>query len=253
MKGTFGAILRRPLLLFAVVSTTMMFVPIATSLSTSAATTTTSMPASLVCNIVPSASVRIDSRSYPCVVTTHVGASFSIRFNAGQRWSDPRISPPSLLVTKISLSSDGPTTVTLRAISVGTSTVTSTGRPICAKGVACPMYVILWNLDVIVSAHRTSRTFDVNGSSAGQHLTLHRGDLLRVQLAASTMYTWTEPTSSKPLLVRRLSGAPGAAASALFVAAAGGRVMVSAVSNPTCYPRCLPPSRVFEVTITVVD
>lgn len=252
MKGTFGAFLKRPLLIVAVLSATTLFVPVATSISASAATTTTSAVPP-VCNIVPSASVKILSRSFPCVVETHVGASFSIRFNAGQEWSAPRISPPLLQVSKISRSSTGPTTVTLRALSVGSTSVTSTGRPSCAKGRACPMYLILWKLDVVVSARASGSRVNVTSSNAGQHITLHRGDLLNVQLAATTLYTWTEPTSSQPALVRRLSGRSGSSANALFVAVSAGRVMVSAVANPTCYPSCLPPSRLFELTVTVVN
>lgn len=248
MKGTLGAFLKRPLLVVAILSATTLFVPVATSISTSAATSV----APLACNIVPSASVKILSRSIPCVVSTRVGARFTVRFNAGQQWSAPRVSPSLLQVNKISRSSTGPTTVTLRALSVGSTTVTATGHPICAKGVNCPMNVILWTLDVVVSAHGSGSTVSVTVANTGASITLHRGDFLNVQLSGTTMYTWTEPTSSNPTLVRRLSGTSGSTASALFAAVAVGRVMVSAVDNPTCYPACLPPSRLFEVTLTIV-
>ncbi len=258
--------MKRSLLFVAVLLATLLFVPTITAVSqSSAAVTTTTSPTTSTtsattsptprfpCNVVASASVEVLSRSNPCVVLTHVGASFSIRFNAGQHWSVPRLSAPLLLVVKIATSTNGPTTMTVRALSSGTGTLTSMGRPICAKGIACPMYLILWSLDVVVSTHRDAPRVSVNAANSAQHITLHLGGLLRVALAGTTIYTWTEPTSSNAATLRRLAGTSGSTAHALFVATSTGRVMVSAVHNPTCYPACLPPSRLFEVVITVIN
>jgi hypothetical protein len=88
-------------------------------------------------------------------------------------------------------------------------------------------------------------------ADSGRRLNLRRGDRLVVNLTGSAIYTWTEPTSSDGVVLPRSVASPGATASATFVAAADGESTVSATANPNCYPQCLPPSRLFQVTISI--
>jgi hypothetical protein len=96
-----------------------------------------------------------------------------------------------------------------------------------------------------------SGTTTVTEADSGRSYQLHRGDRLVVNLAGPAIYTWTEPASSNGAVLSRTSGSPGASAGAVFVAAAGGQAVVSATATPNCYPRCLPPTRLFQVNVSV--
>lgn len=95
------------------------------------------------------------------------------------------------------------------------------------------------------------RSILVTQTQSGDHFVLHRGDHLIVRLASSSLYTWSAPASSNGAVLRRSTATSGASASATFVALATGQVEVRAVDNPTCYPQCLPPSRLFVITVRV--
>jgi len=102
----------------------------------------------------------------------------------------------------------------------------------------------------IVTAARP-RTIVVDQTQSGGHYMLHRGDHLIVRLASSPLYAWSAPTSSNEVVLVRIGATAGASASATFVAKASGQAEVNAVDNPTCYPQCLPPSRLFTVSVRV--
>ena len=102
----------------------------------------------------------------------------------------------------------------------------------------------------IVTAARP-RTIVVDQTQSGGHYMLHRGDHLIVRLASSPLYAWSAPTSSNEVALMRIEATAGASASATFVAKAPGQAEVNAVDNPTCYPQCLPPSRLFTVSVRV--
>jgi hypothetical protein len=91
----------------------------------------------------------------------------------------------------------------------------------------------------------------VTQADSGHSYALHTGDLLVVQLSGPSIYTWTEPSSSDPLVLQRTGGSSGATANATFVVSGKGMVNVTATDNPNCYPQCLSPSRLFEVTVSV--
>jgi len=97
-----------------------------------------------------------------------------------------------------------------------------------------------------------SRTITVTQADSGRSYALHRGDHLIVQLTGPSFYIWTEPSSSNQAVLQRTGGSTGATASAAFVARSTGKATVSAIDNPNCYPQCLPPSRLFEVGVSVV-
>ena len=102
----------------------------------------------------------------------------------------------------------------------------------------------------IVTAARP-RTLVVDQNQSGGHYVLHRGDHLIVRLASSSLYAWSAPTSSNDVVLVRIGATAGASASATFVAKAPGQAEVNAVDTPTCYPQCLPPSRLFTVSVRV--
>jgi hypothetical protein len=81
---------------------------------------------------------------------------------------------------------------------------------------------------------------------------LHRGDHLVARLTSPPIYRWTEPASSDESVLQRSRGSSGASAEGVFVATADGRSSVTATDDPTCYPGCLPPSRLFELSVSVV-
>ena len=92
----------------------------------------------------------------------------------------------------------------------------------------------------------------------GRTITVHRGDVVEVDLSApQNAMRWTEPQSTDETVVRRSSGAARSdgSASAVFGAAQDGNAGIFASRMPACYfstPRCLPPQRIdFQVTIVV--
>lgn len=97
----------------------------------------------------------------------------------------------------------------------------------------------------------TARTILVTQALSGGHYVLQRGDQLIVRLASPSLYTWSAPTSSNEVVLHRSGATSGPSATATFTARAVGRTEVTAVDNPTCYPQCLPPSRLFVITVRV--
>jgi hypothetical protein len=97
----------------------------------------------------------------------------------------------------------------------------------------------------------TGRTITLTQADSGRSITLHRGDRLDVELSGPSLYAWTEPTSSKSAVLLRRSGSSGTEASGLFQAVRTGKTTVSAFDNPKCYPMCLPPSLLFDVSVSI--
>ncbi len=95
-------------------------------------------------------------------------------------------------------------------------------------------------------------TITVRDADSGRTFVVHRGDQLIVQLSGPSLYTWDEPVSSDDPVLHRTTGSSGASATATFVAAAPGHARVAATDNPNCYPRCLPPTRLFQIDVSVV-
>ncbi|MHB8380086.1 MAG: M15 family metallopeptidase domain-containing protein [Acidimicrobiales bacterium] len=95
------------------------------------------------------------------------------------------------------------------------------------------------------------RSITVTQADSGKRITMNKGDRLFIQLSGPTIYTWTEPASSNGAVLARTAGSSGSAATATFVATSTGDVRVTSVDNPNCYPQCLPPSRLFSLTVSV--
>jgi hypothetical protein len=93
---------------------------------------------------------------------------------------------------------------------------------------------------------------------SGRTITVHRGDVVEVDLSAPVNGSrWTEPQSTDQTVARRTSGAAqtDGSAYAVFGAAGDGNARVWASRMPACSfstPRCYPPVGIdFQVTIVV--
>lgn len=255
MKGTFVAFHRHALTTIAVLCVSAMFVPVNAG-ATSLVTTTTS-PATVLtptCGVVPTSAVRIVSKGEPCVVTTHVGGAFDVELRAGFKWHLPVSSSRAVGVSAISLAPSGQRGLVARVkgLRVGTALVSSSGVIVCAPGKACPDLALYWSLRVIVTASSsTSAKVAMNNNDSGRRYILHVGDRVHLALAALSLYSWTEPTSSSESVLERTGGSRGHQAIANFVATTPGRASVMAVENPNCSPACLPPTHLFQVIVIV--
>lgn len=91
-------------------------------------------------------------------------------------------------------------------------------------------------------------------SQSGESVRLHLGERLIVRLSGTTNYIWTAVTSSNLHVLSPVSAPPASAGStsATFVASALGGARVTAIENPNCYPACLPPSRLFTLSVSVI-
>ena len=87
-------------------------------------------------------------------------------------------------------------------------------------------------------------------ADSGRTIVLAQGDLLTVRLIASPM-VWAKAVSSDPRVVVSVPEMNPVAGLFVFRASAPGSARVTAVGNPSCYPQCLMPSRLFYVNVTV--
>jgi hypothetical protein len=88
-------------------------------------------------------------------------------------------------------------------------------------------------------------------ADSDHHYVLAIGDLLSVRLFTSPL-VWTTAASSDPRVLAQLSEMNPVAGNFVFRAIASGSARVTSVGNPSCYPQCLMPSRLFFVTVTVL-
>lgn len=103
-----------------------------------------------------------------------------------------------------------------------------------------------------IAATRAPRTISVSAADSGRTFRLHRGDRVVVHLRGSSPYTWSEPVATPARVLKRLNGSAGAITSTTFVASSPGRATVRASESAICYPQCLPPTRLFTITVRVV-
>jgi hypothetical protein len=206
------------------------------------------------CDVQPHAGVQINTTVFPCLVTVKVGTLVKIAFDAGWHWSEPRSSSGAVQIHEISTSSNGAISAVVLAAKVGRATMASTGFIICKADVACPALARLWSVRFNVTGTAVaSHTVTVTNSQSGQGATVHVGDHIVLHLAGSSLYSWSSPASSKSTVLRLDSSAMKSGdLRAVFTAVTVGTSRVSAVENPNCYPQCLPPSRIFDVAVTVV-
>lgn len=98
--------------------------------------------------------VVLDKGSDGSSVTVVRGSRLRVELKAGgaMRWSaivaSPTVGP--LARRSDSQSPDGSSRAVFTAIAAGRATLTSTGAPICAPDMACPQYLVLWRVSVVV-------------------------------------------------------------------------------------------------------
>ena len=222
-----------------------------TSSSTNSAATTTE-PAAPPCGVVTNPDVVITSRIGPCAATAHVGSTVHIVLDPGFHWDDPKSDSDVVQVAGVQRRSSGGLTADLYATAIGQATLTAVGTLACAPGQPCPALARLWSLRLTIT-HRPapSQTIAVTEVDSGRSYTMHRDDQLDVELSGPSSYTWTKPASSDQGALQPMPTSSGSTASASFVAAGPGEATVTATDNPNCYPACLAPSRLFEVSVSV--
>jgi hypothetical protein len=148
MKGTAGAVLRRPLII-----ATLAMAILLTSVSGVGATsvTTTTVSNAQRCGVVANPKVHINDSGSICVISMKVGVNARIKLRSGFRWGKPVSNSKTVVVTEVAHGSMGVDAVTLHAAAVGRATVRTTGTVYCKPGVACPDLALLWSLKVIVT------------------------------------------------------------------------------------------------------
>ncbi|MFI5036720.1 MAG: hypothetical protein ACHQFZ_11025 [Acidimicrobiales bacterium] len=235
---------RRPFALLAaslVVGATF----VVTGAGPTGAATTTPVNA---CGVAPGASWRVTATA-PCQVTIQVGTAMPLSLSRSYRWSALRSSSPAVTVSSTHPARGGLTGV-VRAVSVGSAVVRSTGAIVCAPGRACPDLDFLWQMRVsVVASVASPQDVTVTAANANSTTTLRVGDWLVVNLGGPTAYRWGVPVAGDATVLSRQGAGPG---QATFLAVGPGSTTVSVAGNPSCYPKCLMPSRIvsFHVTVT---
>jgi hypothetical protein len=200
--------------------------------------------------VEPSPDIVFTSRTEPCAVTTHVGVTIHVVLDTGFNWDDPKSDSAVIRVGGIQRPPSGGLRADLSAAAIGQAAVTTTGGVACAPGQPCPALARLWRLDITVTGSAPPpKSVTVTEADSGHSVILHKGDGLDVELSGPSNYTWTGPASSDPGVLQQVSAKSGSAG---FLAVGTGRATVRATDNPNCYPQCLAPSRLFEVSVTVV-
>jgi hypothetical protein len=257
VAGTDGAFLERLLRALAAPATAALLAACGSSAVPPMGSTTTAGPTTTAqgvppCGVVESAQVVVTPGQELCVATTHVGATIRIVLDPGFHWDDPRSDSDAIQVGSIQRPPGGALEADLHAVAVGQATVTTVGTVTCAPGQPCPALARLWKLHITVTQSSSSlQTITATQAGSGHRYTLHNGDRLDVKLSGPSNYTWTEPASSEQGVLQQVSGSSGSTASASFLAVGTGNAMVTASDNPGCYPRCLAPSRLFAVNVSV--
>ena len=82
-------------------------------------------------------------------------------------------------------------------------------------------------------------------AQSGEHVTLRVGQYLMLRLNEA-VYRWSAVRSSNSNVLVKGSSPP-----VTFLALAVGTATLRATGTPQCYPQCLLPSRLFELTVTV--
>lgn len=84
-------------------------------------------------------------------ITLPVGSAARLQLpDSGLHWSDPSVAGSAVSVTPASTTAPDVQQWDIRAVSPGQATLHSTGTPVCAPGMACPMFLAVWALTVVV-------------------------------------------------------------------------------------------------------
>ncbi len=98
--------------------------------------------------------VVLDNGSEGSSIMSRLGSLVRVELTGrdAMHWSTILASPPVgvLLRRSASQSSNGSSRAVFTAIGDGRATLTSTGAPVCAPDSACPQYLVLWRVSVVV-------------------------------------------------------------------------------------------------------
>ena len=179
------------------------------------------------------------------------GSSFKLSLRSGLHWSGPHTSSSDIAITDVQAPASGGLTATVTALAPGRATLTASGAPICSPGQACPQFILLWTLGVVVTVAATPAPLVITTNESGRRFAARLGQEVVVHLRGGAIVRWTEPVARPTTKLRRVVGAGGNPASATFVAARRGVATVTSNESFTCSPRCQPPVMLFRVTIRV--
>ena len=219
-----------------------------------ASASATSAPPNLsaACGLATGTQYRALVRTEPCVISLAVGDSFRLALDKSFRWGGLHASSGAVHESTASGPPSGGLSSIVTARSVGRVTLSATGVMVCAPGVACPALARLWVLQVVVTASRsTPVNLAVAVTDSGRQYYLRVGDHLLFKLVGPGAYLWKPLVSSAPKVLAVVSSRGGSVAYANVVGRSPGRSVASAIDNPRCYPQCLPPSRIFQVSVIV--
>jgi hypothetical protein len=106
---------------------------------------------------VPAKTVILTNSSNGSTVLASIGDLIVVELSGGPlRWSEAQAepttsaTPPVLVRVSGSTSANGSSTTTFRVANHGTARIDATGTPICSPTQACPQFVLLWQVTVVV-------------------------------------------------------------------------------------------------------
>lgn len=100
--------------------------------------------------------ILLTNASSGSTVSASVGRSIVVRLtDARLHWSRVQVAsssgaPGGVLELQSETAAVGSSTTRLRVLNEGTASLTATGSPDCSTGAACPMFLLLWRVDIRV-------------------------------------------------------------------------------------------------------
>ena len=202
------------------------------------------------CGVLSSTGVSVTGGT-PCVASTSVGTAFQLSLRKGLHWRGLRTSSSVVKISNVVSGSTGGLTATVVAAEPGATTLTASGAPICVPGEACPQFVLLWTLRVVVSSSSTPRAMVVTLGDSGRHDSAVVGQRVYVRLMGGTSARWSEPIARPTTSLHRITGTSGRPATATFIAERRGVTTVTSLDTIACSPTCSPSTVLFRITIRV--
>jgi hypothetical protein len=107
-------------------------------------------PGATTCGVVASPSVVVTQEVGTCTAQVQSGVTIRLALDRGFAWNDPTSDSSAVQVTGVVRPPAGGLDATLRAVTTGRATITSSGGVRCAPGGACTALARLWTLVVVV-------------------------------------------------------------------------------------------------------
>ncbi len=214
---------------------------------------TTNTPSAVVGQVVVVRATLTNTSTVTCTVT--IGATsptFTVYDRAGvARWSycDSRVRP-EVCPQYLRLVTLAPGHQFVKTASWATSKV----APVTPAGIY-RLECRFVGTSIAASAHfylarSPSSPRVMTEADAGRIVTLNVGREIELRFATST-YVWSTPRLSTTTVLTAVAGA--SPSTPTYVAASPGRVAVSTIGTPRCYPQCLMPSRIVRFVVRVLQ